>query len=279
MATRKLLRSRLPENTRFFTEAVVTVGAGRGFIVKYRREYPPFRGKRCFRDFRLVITAAHCLPWHPKHLWDDRPYKNLLGRLDGKKPQVWAQCWFVDPVGDVAILGEPGTGELSEQCDAYRALTDERPALRIDRRPSKSKQRVWLLGLDGKWFSVMAEEAYDALRLEALPSDGHPEKGCWDHCGLVTAADILLPEQRHQFGAQGIGLAILRRRLKGVHGRPIIEAEIVDRFDRRSGMAEDESVAPERNSVRANSRRAEPLGDLLLKTPGHGADKSFRRRR
>ncbi len=53
--------------------AVITVGEGRGFVAEGRLH-------------RLVITAAHCLPFFPPCVsfsdLDQRTYTNLLGRSD-----------------------------------------------------------------------------------------------------------------------------------------------------------------------------------------------------
>ena len=79
--------------------AVVTVGEGRGFIVETSRH-------------RFVVTAAHCLRRLPPlaaAALDQyaRTYADLLAPLDDHEPKVWAECVFVDPVADVAVLGEP----------------------------------------------------------------------------------------------------------------------------------------------------------------------------
>jgi hypothetical protein len=52
---------------------------------------------------------------------EEHTYPELLGRL-GEKPSVWAECAFVDPVADIAVLCEPDNQELSEQAEAYEAL-------------------------------------------------------------------------------------------------------------------------------------------------------------
>ena len=84
------------------------VGDGRGFVVE-RHEY------------RFVITVSHCLPYLPPcHLaayLEEKPYGGLLGPIDGDKPVICAECLFVDPVNDLAILGTPDDQELCEQAD------------------------------------------------------------------------------------------------------------------------------------------------------------------
>ena len=77
--------------------ALVAVGeqGGRGFVIKTR-------------SGPLVITAAHCLPALPvPHPWaEDSRVWRVLGPI-GKKPTVIAECCFVDPVADIAVLGPP----------------------------------------------------------------------------------------------------------------------------------------------------------------------------
>lgn len=112
---------------------------GRGFVVQGRD--------------RLVITAAHCLPHlppaHAGSYLEDKTYQNLLGPLGKKKPKVWAECLFVDPVADVAVLGCPDDQELWEQAEAYETLTEAMPALRLGPPPKEGE--AWLLMLDGHW--------------------------------------------------------------------------------------------------------------------------------
>jgi hypothetical protein len=54
---------------------------------------------------------------------EERTYPELLGRL-GEEPSVWAECVFVDPVADIAVLSEPDNQELSEEAEAYGALVE-----------------------------------------------------------------------------------------------------------------------------------------------------------
>ena len=76
---------------------VIAVGSGRGFVVEGAGE-------------RLVITAAHCLPFLPPPLHsfglEARTYGPLLAPR-GEPPRAWAECRFVDPIADIAVLGSP----------------------------------------------------------------------------------------------------------------------------------------------------------------------------
>jgi hypothetical protein len=113
-------------------QSVVRVGDGRGFVVELKAG-------------AVVITAAHCLPHLPpahsaSHL-HERTYKALLAPLGGK-PTVWAECLFVDPVADIAVLGSPDNQALFEQADAYRALVAGVTPLAIADAPKMGRERV-----------------------------------------------------------------------------------------------------------------------------------------
>ena len=88
------------------------VGEGRGFVVERRRE-------------RLVVTAAHCLPFfppaHPGSYLEERTYRDLLAPL-GAVHTVSAECVFVDPIADLAVLGSPDNQALYDEADAYEEL-------------------------------------------------------------------------------------------------------------------------------------------------------------
>src|SRR4051794_12052161 len=91
------------------SRSILRVGGGRGFVID--------------KDgARFVITAAHCLtvpvtvygdtaskgatlpPAHGGSFSAERTYPRLLGPL-AAKPLIPAECLFVDPVADLAVLG------------------------------------------------------------------------------------------------------------------------------------------------------------------------------
>ncbi len=120
---------------------VVTVGGGRGFIIKQRFstagfERPPHIKLRPFLELRRVATAGHCLPkLPPAHAWSyqhERTY-NLLGTLDGSKAGILAECLFVDPIADIAVLGCPDNQVFCDEAEAYDELT-EKCAIPSDRQ-------------------------------------------------------------------------------------------------------------------------------------------------
>jgi hypothetical protein len=164
--------------------AVITVGDGRGFLIEGRHD-------------KLVVTAAHCLgqielwtkpaadaeprvmtnlpPAHSMSYLEERTYRDLLAPL-GDKPRVWAECLFVDPIADIALLGPPDGQELSDEYDRYMALIEEREPLAISPPPLREKitlrpfgdadpgvdlgvgsTHARLLSLDNKWFDCVVE--------------------------------------------------------------------------------------------------------------------------
>jgi hypothetical protein len=121
---------------------VVKVGDGRGFVFKHV-------GKR------VIITAAHCLPRRPRAIAVDdirrRTYR-VLGDLHGEA-RVAAECLFVNPIADIAVLGSPAQ-EFYKQARAYDSFVEDRPALRIGQATNGDG---WVLSLDGKWIATRLE--------------------------------------------------------------------------------------------------------------------------
>jgi Trypsin-like peptidase domain len=168
--------------------SVVKVGNGRGFVIVNRAKVPPLkahqkrlpRGISSFRfaEHRLIVTAAHCLPNMPPgqpSFPHERTYPSLLGALggscDGSRNRVWAECLFVDPISDVAILGCPDEQELGDEADAYHALVDGVPVARIGKA---SSARGWLLALSGDHWVPTALELFSTCwgtQLKTRPTE------------------------------------------------------------------------------------------------------------
>jgi len=104
------------------TAAIITVGAGRGFVVAMPTMLP------------VVITAAHCLPSlppaDPMMYTHERTYPQLLGPL-GAPPSLRAECLFVDPITDVGVLSEPDGEVWPDDADAYQAFLEPRATFRV----------------------------------------------------------------------------------------------------------------------------------------------------
>src|SRR5215472_6256348 len=93
----------------------------------------------------------------------ERTYPNLLGPL-GSERRIWAECLFVDPVADIAVLGQPDGQELFEQAGAYDGLIEDVEPLPMGELPATQEGTALearvpdeigarLLSLDGRWFS------------------------------------------------------------------------------------------------------------------------------
>jgi len=125
------------------TAGVITAGGGRGFVVEGAGE-------------RLVITAAHCLPFLPPAQSFFGPKQRIYGPLLaslGDEPRAWAVCRFVDPIADIAVLGSPDDPHVDE----YKTLMGTATALSIGgslRHPVNFWIPARLLSLDcRRWFS------------------------------------------------------------------------------------------------------------------------------
>src|ERR1700733_10651196 len=121
-------------------KSVLTVGDGRGFVINVNRQ-------------RLVVTAAHCLPELPPAslaAYSNEKTFKLLAPLHGEA-SILTECAFADHVHDIAVLGPPDDQELSDEANAYEALTQSLTPLRINDAPENG--RAWLLSLKGEWFS------------------------------------------------------------------------------------------------------------------------------
>ncbi len=152
--------------------AVIAVGSGRGFIMeavhrlelngfprKIRLSGTLYSRKRAVTR-RIVVTAAHCLPHlppaHANAFAHEKTYAALLGPLGDSNPSIMAECLFVDPVADIAVLGEPDAQAMSPIVDkeedlwAFETFTDGEQVLRLGDMPTKLV-RGWLLSLDGRW--------------------------------------------------------------------------------------------------------------------------------
>ena len=127
---------------RDFKNGIIRVGDGRGFLVASVRWAEP-----------LVITAAHCLPHlpppHTLSRAEERTYLQILGPLSKNAPTIAAECLFVDPVADVAVLAAPDSQAFSREYEKYDALTVERPTFRVT--TPQYLVNVSLLNVRGEW--------------------------------------------------------------------------------------------------------------------------------
>jgi len=137
--------------------AVVRVGAGRGFVVESS-------------GGRLVITAAHCLPEVPPamsfSLIEERTFSDLLGALE-VPPTIAAECLFVDPVADIAVLGEPDSQSIPVEWEAYDNMATACSALPVS--SSLGNESGLLLHLDGLFRPCILRASHLGFRIEVQP--------------------------------------------------------------------------------------------------------------
>ena len=137
------------------TRAVVAVrpnGAnGRGFVM----DIPVATGERNSFVRRIVVTAAHCLPKRPpcQSSEPERTYPDVVSPLGTSEPSLMAECMFVDPVADIAVLGAPDHQIFSDAFLAYEEFirTIDALSLNLNTRPMIKPVTGWLLSLDGHW--------------------------------------------------------------------------------------------------------------------------------
>jgi hypothetical protein len=138
-------------------QSILKVGDGRGFVIDN-----PQGGTN------LVITAAHCLPHLPpccsfSHL-EEKTYRDLLGVLGDAKPKIWAECLFVDPIADIAVLGSPDDQELFDRANDYEALTEGKE---LTLGEVAADAPLWVLRLDDNWLEVVGKPTSVALWIQA----------------------------------------------------------------------------------------------------------------
>ncbi|MGH6840337.1 MAG: S1 family peptidase [Methylocella sp.] len=141
--------------------AVVTVGDGRGFVIAVKHT----NCEKMRYEMRYVVTAAHCLPFLPPAMpamdAEEKTYKKLLAPL-GSKPIVWAECLFIDPVADIAVLGTPDGQIFYDESDAYQQLV-QGPALKIGDMPPYVVAQGWVLSLDLEWVPCVVQHCNGPL--------------------------------------------------------------------------------------------------------------------
>src|SRR5262249_48680971 len=140
----------------------------------------------------------------------ERTYGNLLGPLNGGC-KVCAECLFVDPIADIAVLGTPDTQAYSEESEAYDQLIDPLPALPIAAAwPQPTEFKLTPGGsmlIDGK-----------RRDLPARPNKRRPP-------AAGTARALTLNGQWRDYEAQREGgwLRIKQSFARGMSGSPILD--------------------------------------------------------
>ena len=151
---------------------VVRVGQRRGFVID-------------INDQCYVLTAAHCLPRFPSPNggWGSI-FKDLLGPLDCKRPTTWAECIFVDPIADIAVLTKPDSQAIYGQADAYDELMDSTEPFVLG--PFEARSNVHMLGLDDETL-ITGEAERCGTTLLVANCDGYVRDG-------MSGSPIVTPE-------------------------------------------------------------------------------------
>ena len=69
-------------------------------------------------------------PCHPARDIEECTYQLLLSPLGGEHT-VWATCLFLDPIADIAVLGQPDDQELSDETEAFEKLVENMTTLAV----------------------------------------------------------------------------------------------------------------------------------------------------
>jgi len=151
--------------------AAIKVGGGRGFVTEviYRIDRRVLSRKlqwisARFITERIVMTAAHCLPHlppaYPNDSVQERTYSALLGPLTDAKPSIMTECLFVDPVADIAILGEPDDQIYGDANLQFNEFINSTQVLRIGDFPARAiRTKGLILSLKGHWEKCVVERS------------------------------------------------------------------------------------------------------------------------
>jgi hypothetical protein len=184
---------------------VVKVGGGRGFIVEQKIQTPAPLGMTAkWRIIRWVITAAHCLPHlPPAHAGAanlERTYPSLLGTLEDGETSVAAECEFVDPVADIAVLGRPDYQLPGDVADAFDALTETAPVVQIGEARNGDG---YVLSLEGHWISTKLEKDFWGNSLLIDPTEeGMSGSPILNLAGRAVGVVVIGAEIRNKSGVR-----------------------------------------------------------------------------
>lgn len=108
----------------------------------------------------------------PASYTEENTYLNLLGAIGDSALSIAAECLFVDPVGDLAVLCAPDTHALGDEWEAYEEFAEDRTKLTIG-RPTIELTEAWLFSRANRWESCRAglgPFGGRALRIEGVPA-------------------------------------------------------------------------------------------------------------
>ena len=99
-------------------------------------------------------------------LLEERTYRNLLGGLQ-EQPSVAAECLFVDPVADIAVLGEPDNQLLTEAWEAYDEMVGACTTMPLS---DSAGDAAMLFYLEGAWRPCRLHVNRQAFGIDAEPA-------------------------------------------------------------------------------------------------------------
>ncbi len=81
----------------------------------------------------------------------------------GQNPTVWAECLFVDPVGDIAVLGSVDSQEFYGQHGLYNDFIDDVETLELSDIQPRFVVSAKLLSLKNEWFACNVQHTSGPL--------------------------------------------------------------------------------------------------------------------
>ncbi len=97
----------------------------------------------------------------------EKTYQGLLGPLGGDC-SVCAECLFVDPVGDLAVLIGPDNQELYEQAEQYEDLIEDRSESVPVGSPPENNSQGWLLSLENTLLPCKIETVFHTISVSEV---------------------------------------------------------------------------------------------------------------
>jgi hypothetical protein len=85
-------------------------------------------------------------------------FRRFIGPI-GSKRAAAAECFFVSPIADIAVLGSPDNQALFEQAEQYEAFLDTTMPFRVADAPLEGTG--WVLTLDQHWLRCKLKRWHD----------------------------------------------------------------------------------------------------------------------
>jgi hypothetical protein len=154
------VRDRAPRALARIARGIVRVKDGRGFVVAHKGR-------------RLIVTAAHCLPGRQPSAKSvltagEHTYRAIVGPL-GRGRRVAAQCLFLEPISDVAVLGSPDPKTSPQAAKSYAARVARLAALRIADAPRTTE--AWIRDAEGRWRPCIARRRGEGWWISEADTD------------------------------------------------------------------------------------------------------------